>query len=118
MPVLSHIPRTELAKVLLWLQAMHYKENTIRAYDALTDGPCAFLGPRSLLEVKHQDVRDYITHLYERGNSASTMSRQLSGLKISLGSFSLEAYEREHRPPPQVSQVPRVVSRGLSVRKK
>jgi site-specific recombinase XerD len=83
LPALSHVrSNRELAeKFGLWLQAMNYSQSSMRAYNHLTADLCAFLGSQSLLEVKHHDLREYIVHLYKKGQAASSMARELSGLK-------------------------------------
>ncbi len=83
LPALSHVrSNRELAdKFALWLEAMNYSQSTLRAYNHLTDDLCVFLGSRSLLDVKHGDIREYIVHLYKNGQAAASMARELSGLK-------------------------------------
>jgi site-specific recombinase XerD len=70
-----------VAKFDRWLEAMNRSQNTRTAYGTLVRNFCEFINSRSLLECKHFDVREYIAHLYKRGLSASSLARQLSGLK-------------------------------------
>ena len=69
------------AKFDQWLEVQHRSPHTRRAYGTLVRNFCTFINSRSLLECKHFDVREYIAHLYKRGLSASSLARQLSGLK-------------------------------------
>ena len=69
------------AKFDAWLEAQNYSPHTRRAYATLTDYLCEFIGSRSLLEIKQFDLREFITYLYKRGLSASSLARQLYGLK-------------------------------------
>jgi integrase/recombinase XerC len=64
-----------------WLTAQNYSPHTLRAYGTLTNYLCEFIGSRSLLEIKHFDLREFITYLYKRGLAPSSLARQLYGLK-------------------------------------
>jgi integrase/recombinase XerD len=82
-PVRSFVrDNLELAeKFAAWLEAQNYSTNTRRAYGTLARDLCEFIGSRSLLELKHFDLREFITYLYKRGLAPSSLARQLYGLK-------------------------------------
>lgn len=73
------------AKFDQWLEVLNRSASTRRAYGALTREFCGFIGSRSLLEVKHFDVREYIGHVYKRGLSAASLAHRLAGLKTFFG---------------------------------
>ena len=72
-----------------WLEAQNYSPNTRRAYRTLVGYLCEFVAERSLLELRHFDVREFIAYLYKRGLSSSSLARQLSGLKLFFGFLQL-----------------------------
>lgn len=72
-----------------WLEAQNYSQNTRRAYATLCSYLCEFIGSRSLLEVKHFDLREFVTGLYRRGLSPSSLARQIYGLKTFFDFLSL-----------------------------
>ena len=73
------------AKFDQWLEVLGRSPNTRRAYKALAAEFCGFIASRSLLEVKHFDVREYIGHVYKRGLSAASLAQRLAGLKTFFG---------------------------------
>ena len=73
------------AKFDQWLEAQSYSPHTRRAYASLTSYLCEFVAERSLLELRHFDVREFIAHLYRRDLSSASLARQLSGLKLFFG---------------------------------
>ncbi len=73
------------AKFDQWLEVLGRSANTRRAYRALAAEFCDFIGSRSLLEVKHFDVREYIGYVYKRGLSAASLAHRLAGLKTFFG---------------------------------
>ncbi len=82
-PVKSYVEdNLELAaKFDQWLAVQSRSPHTRKAYTTLVRNFCGFINSRSLLECKHYDIREFIAHLYRRGLSASSLARQLSGLK-------------------------------------
>jgi integrase/recombinase XerC len=64
-----------------WLGVQNYSAHTRRAYDALAVDFCRFIQSRSLAEVKHFDVREYLFYLHRRGLAPSSLDRQLHGLR-------------------------------------
>jgi site-specific recombinase XerD len=64
-----------------WLEVQNYSAHTRKAYDALTADFCRFIRSRSLTEVKHLDVREYLFSLQRRGLAPSSLDRQLHGLR-------------------------------------
>lgn len=69
------------AKFDRWLEAQNYSPHTRRAYATTTNYLCEFIGSRSLLEITHFDLREFLTYLYKRGLSPSSMARQGYALK-------------------------------------
>jgi site-specific recombinase XerD len=70
------------AKFDAWLEAQNYSTHTRKAYRSLTGYLCEFIASRSVLEIKHFDIREFLTYLYKRGLNPSSQARQLSGLKL------------------------------------
>ena len=77
------------AKFDAWLLAQNYSPHTRRAYRGLTSYLCEFIASRSLLEITHFDVREFLSWLYKRGLSPTSQARQLSGLKLFFDFLSL-----------------------------
>jgi site-specific recombinase XerD len=103
-------------KFAQWLIVQNYSENTRRAYGALTADFCRFLGARSVAEVKHFDIREYMHYLHGKGLSQSSLDRQLHGLRtffdfLHLGGVVASVAPRlvttRKRPP---RKLPRVLS--------
>jgi integrase/recombinase XerC len=64
-----------------WLEAQNYSPHTRRAYRTITSYLCEFVASRSLLEITHFDLREFIAYLYKRGLSPASLARQTCGLK-------------------------------------
>ncbi len=64
------------AKFDAWLAAQNYSPHTRRAYATTTGYLCEFICPRSLLELTHFDLREFVTYIYKRGLSPSSMAQQ------------------------------------------
>jgi len=77
------------AKFDAWLQAQNYSANTRRAYRSVTSYLCEFVGSRSVLELTHFDLREFLTYLYKRGLASSSLDRQGYGLKTFFGFLNL-----------------------------
>lgn len=77
------------AKFDAWLEAQNYSPHTRRAYRSLTSYLCEFIASRSLLEIEHFDIREFLTYLYKRGLNPSSQARQLSGLKLFFGFLNM-----------------------------
>jgi site-specific recombinase XerD len=77
------------AKFDAWLQAQNYSVNTRKAYLSVTSYLCEFVGSRSVLEVTHFDLREFLTYLYKRGLASSSLDRQGYGLKTFFGFLNL-----------------------------
>jgi site-specific recombinase XerD len=69
------------AKFGAWLEAQHYSPHTRRAYATTTGYLCEFICSRSLLELTHFDLREFVTYLYKRGLSPSSLERQSHALR-------------------------------------
>jgi integrase/recombinase XerC len=69
------------AKFDAWLEAQNYSPHTRRAYATTTGYLCEFICPRSLLELTHFDLREFLTYLHKRGLAPSSMARQSYALK-------------------------------------
>lgn len=81
--------RTLAEKFSQWLEVQNYSANTRRVYDALTADFCRFIGSRSLTEIQHFDVREYLHFLYKKGLAQSSLDRQLHGLRTFFDFLSL-----------------------------
>lgn len=77
------------AKFDAWLLAQNYSANTRRAYRSVTSYLCEFVGSRSVLELTHFDLREFLTYLYKRGLASSSLDRQGYGLKTFFGFLNL-----------------------------
>src|ERR1700674_5754409 len=64
-----------------WLGVQNYSPHTQKAYDAVTADFCRFIRSRSLTEVNHLDVREYLFYLHRRGLAPSSLDRNLHGLR-------------------------------------
>jgi integrase/recombinase XerC len=64
-----------------WLEAQNYSTNTRRAYGSAVSYLCEFVASRSLLELSHFDLREFLTSLYKRGLAPSNLARQSYALK-------------------------------------
>jgi site-specific recombinase XerD len=98
-----------------WLEVQNYSPHTRRAYDLLTADFCRFLRSRSLTEVKHLDVREYLFHLHGRGLASSSMDRQLHGLRtffdfLNLGGLVASVAPRFIRTRRRQRKLPRFLS--------
>jgi site-specific recombinase XerD len=98
-----------------WLEVQNYSPHTRKAYDALTADFCRFIRSRSLTEVKHLDVRDYLFHLQGRGFASSTLDRQLHGLRtffdfLNLGGVVNSVPPRFIRTRKRQRKLPRFLS--------
>jgi site-specific recombinase XerD len=99
-----------------WLEVQNYSAHTRKAYDALTADFCRFIRSRSLAEVKHLDVREYLFYLQRRGLASSSLDRQLHGLRtffdfLNLGgvvSSVAPRFIRTRKRPPR--KLPRFLS--------
>jgi integrase/recombinase XerC len=116
-PIHSHAKanRELSAKFDTWLEVQHYSEHTRRAYRELTEDLCRFIASRSLLDVQHFDIREYLGYLHKRGLSASSLARQLSGLKaffdfLQLGGLVSAVAARMIRTRKVPKRLPRVLS--------
>jgi len=104
------------AKFSEWLEIQNYSPHTRTAYNALTADFCRFIRSRSLTEVKPLDVREYLGYMHRRGFAASTMDRNLHGLRtffdfLNLGGLVASVAPRfvhTRRRPPR--KLPRFLS--------
>jgi len=117
-PIRSHADANRILaeKFSEWLEVQNYSPNTRRAYDALTADFCRFIRSRSLTEVKHLDIREYLTYMHRRGFAPSTLDRNFHGLRtffdfLNLGglvTYAAPRFVRTRKRPPR--KLPRFLS--------
>jgi integrase/recombinase XerC len=69
-------------KFLYSLRAMHSSEHTIKAYCTDLDQFAAFLGEGARWrDIDHMRIRSFLSHLYQRGLSKTSVARALAALR-------------------------------------
>lgn len=115
-----------------WMIAMHYAKTTQRLYRKTICQFIEFLGTKSLANVSHVDVREFIAHLSEDGATLSTVYRGMGVLRqfydfLNLGgvvSYVAPRFVRLRRPwwnslaPLSESQVQRLISAAQTPRER
>jgi integrase/recombinase XerC len=72
-----------------WLEIQNYSPHTRSAYDTLTADFCRFIASRSLTEVTHLEIRQYLAFLMHRGLSPASLDQKLHGLRGFFGFLHL-----------------------------
>jgi site-specific recombinase XerD len=90
-PVRSHVEDNGIlvAKYSQWLEFQNYAKNTRVTYMVLMADFCRFLGPRSLTEVTHHDIRAYLHYLQGRGLIGPSLDLKLHALRGFFGFLRL-----------------------------
>ena len=70
-----------MGKFIKWIEVRGRSPHTVRAYGRLAQDFSDFLGVRSILEIQHFDVREYLYSLHNHGLSGSSIARQIYGLR-------------------------------------
>lgn len=117
LPVRSYAKDNRIlaAKFSQWLEIQNYSPHTRRAYAALTADFCRFIRSRSLTEVKHIDIREYLFYLYRLGLAPSSLERHLAGLRtffdfLNLGGVVASVAPRFIKTRKRQRKLPRFLS--------
>jgi site-specific recombinase XerD len=119
-----------VAKYSQWLEFEHYAENTRVTYMVLMADFCRFLGPRSLTQVTHLDIRAYLQYLQGRGLVGPSLDLKLHALRgffnfLRLGNLIdhnparlIKTRKRQRRLPqfPSVEDVTKIIAATRSLR--
>jgi site-specific recombinase XerD len=131
-PVRSHVKDNHVlaAKFSQWISIQNYSANTRRTYDTLTSDFCRFIGSRSLTDIRHLDIREYLAFLGRRGLASSSLDLKLHGLRAFFDFLTLRGEvptnparftktRRRHRKLPQcptIEEVRRLIEAAESPR--
>ena len=102
------------AKFDAWLAAQNYSPHTRRAYATTTGYLCEFICPRSLLELTHFDLREFLTYFYKRGLAPSSHGtarlRSQNLFRVPepwrFGRFQHRQLNENPQRPPQIAAIP------------
>jgi integrase/recombinase XerC len=92
-PIRSHVQQNNIlaAKFSQWLEIQHYSGHSRRAYDTTMADFCRFIGSRSLIEIKHGDIRDYLASIQQRGCGVASLDQKVYVLRAFYDFLSLGA---------------------------
>jgi site-specific recombinase XerD len=108
-PVRSYVDDNHILaeKFSQWLEIQNFAENTRRTYLTTISDFCDFIGPRSLIRIKHLDIRRYFAFLQnDRGLGGRSMDLKLYPLRAFFGFLKLGG------------MVPANVARSVSTRRR
>ncbi len=99
----------------MWLRALHYSRSTLQAYARVVRKLRIFLGDKAISEVKHLDIRMFISREIERDISPDAANRYIWALRcffdfLYLGGVVDAVVPRFVKPRPVRKKLPRVLS--------
>jgi len=70
-----------VAKFLASLRQRNASSHTIKAYSGDLEGFCSYIGSRTWREIDHVTIRGFLSRLYEKGLSKTSVARSLAAVR-------------------------------------